>query len=105
LAQTIAGSTLCEAAKLAKPQSVPAITFLAPDEPRVPDDPLGHELGVRDVVRRRVEHAGDQQLALGQRHVLEDGPLVEAVEALGDVGRVGDLARLAVVDDRDPGAS
>ena len=39
-------------------------------------DALGDQLGVLDEVRRRVDDAGDQDLALGQLDVLEDLPLV-----------------------------
>ena len=65
LAHVIFGSTGVTAAKVAKPQSVPAMTLLAADDAGVADQALGDELGVLDVVGGGVQHAGDQHLALG----------------------------------------
>src|SRR5687767_15212450 len=66
--------------RLADPGAEPAIgpgdDVLATDQPRVAADPLGDQLRVLDEVRRRIEDAGDDELARGKLHALEHPPLV-----------------------------
>src|SRR5262244_820541 len=60
---------------------------LAADQPGVADDSLGDELGMLHEVAGVADHAGDEDLALRQLHVLPHAPLVL-------VARVGGLDRV-----------
>src|ERR1700737_1474071 len=75
LAHAISGSTWSvERPKVAKPQSGPAIT---PPRPRGRgEEPLGGQLGVLDEIGRGVEHAGYEDLLLGEAHLPEHDPFV-----------------------------
>ncbi len=51
-------------------------------------DALGHELGVLDQVHAMGDHAGDEDLALGELRVAPDGPLV-LVPRIGGFDEIG----------------
>ena len=69
------------------------------DGPRVALDPLGHELGVFDVVGLRLDHPGTQDLVVGDHEVLEQPPLVR-VSGVGGLEQDGPgLRRPHEVDD------
>ena len=62
------GATSPMPADVSKPQSVPAMTRRgSPTAARDPLEPVGDDLGMLDVVARRVDHARDQAHARGQR--------------------------------------
>ena len=62
-AQTMLGCTSFEPAKVAKPQSAPAITFSRPDHLGVAPDALGDEFRMLDQHGRMADHAGNERLA------------------------------------------
>src|SRR6202044_2982281 len=79
---------------------------LPADEAGVADQALGDQFRVLDVVGGGVEHAGDEDLAVGQGDVLEDLPLVlvPGVGALeGDRGRARGQHQVDDVGQRDVG--
>src|SRR3984885_1473622 len=47
-----------------------------PDDPGEPDDALGDQVGMLDVVAGGVDHAGDERQRAGNGDVLEDAPFV-----------------------------
>ena len=64
-------------AEVSKPQSVPAMTRRgSPTDAATRVEPVGDDLGVLDVVARRVDHAGDEHHAVGQRAPREAAVLV-----------------------------
>src|SRR3989442_5271375 len=72
---------------------------LASHQLRVAPDALRHQLWVLDVVRLRLDHAGDQHLALRHLHALEQRPLV-TVPGVGGLERdAGGARREHEVDD------
>src|ERR687897_2837810 len=66
--------------RLADPRTKAAVgsgdDVVAPDQPRVAADALGHQLGVLDEVGGRVDHPGDEYLAGWQLQVFEDLPFM-----------------------------
>ena len=64
-AQQIVGSIGPKPAQVPKPQSVPGDHALGADDVGEAAEPLRDELGVLDVVRRRVEHARHEHLVVG----------------------------------------
>src|SRR2546425_8762461 len=71
---------------------------LAPDDSRVPDDPLGDQRGVLDQVGRVADDAGNEDFAVGRPELLEDVVLV-LVPRVGRLEGIG--ARVDLVDDVD----
>ncbi len=66
------GATSPMPAEVSKPQSVPAMTRRgSPTAAATRVEPVGDDLGVLDVVARRVDHPGDEHHAVGQRPALE----------------------------------
>ncbi len=75
-AQTMLGWTSLLPAKVAKPQSEPAITRSFPTRLAIFHDALGHQLRMLDQHGRMADHARDQHLVLRQLGIPPDLPLV-----------------------------
>ena len=84
LAQQMSGSIAPNPAQVPKPQSVPAITRSGPTMSVNLRILCGDQLGMLDVVGRRVEHARGEDLVLGDRRLAPHRPFV-------GVARVGRL--------------
>ena len=97
-AHTTSSATRPRPAEVSKPQSVPARTRLRiAHRARDKLDAVGHHFGVLDEIGQRIDHAGDDDLIIVERQILQTAVLVRMAR-IGE--RQHEAADLGLTDGR-----